>query len=57
MGWDGPFHWLGEHLAEMRGRKHAIPDFDGPRPSAAKTLRGGVVAPARARAAVRDLMA
>ena len=57
MGWDGPFHWLGEHLAEMQGRQHAVPDFDGPRPSAAKRLRGGVVAPARARAAVRDLMA
>ena len=55
-GWLGPFTWLGEHLTEMAGRPHALPDFEGPVPSRAQTLRGGVLAPTRARDALQDLM-
>jgi hypothetical protein len=56
-GWLGPFTWLAEHLAEMAGRKHAIPDFDGPKPSQAVSLRKGVLNQGRAREALRDLCA
>ena len=55
-GFLGPFTWLAEHLAEMRGRKHAVPDFDGRQVDGATALRPGVISPERARAAFKRLM-
>jgi hypothetical protein len=56
-GWLGPFAWLEEHIAELAGRKHALPDYEGSKPSTASTLRKGVLSKARARAALQDLCA
>ena len=54
-GFLGPLSWLGSHLAEMSDRKHAVPDFDGRSLASALRLRSGVISPARARAAFREL--
>ena len=55
-GFLGAFTWLSEHLAEMQGRRHAVPDFDGARVDRAAALREGVISPERARSAFRRLM-
>ena len=56
-GWLGDFGWLDEHLQEMRGRRHAIPDFNGGKVATSKRLRDGVIAPAKARKTLGQLMA
>ena len=56
-GWLGPFAWLTEHLAEMRGRPHAIPDYAGGQVAASTSLRPGIIAPAKARRTLGQLMA
>ena len=56
-GWLGPFAWLTEHIAEMRGRKHAIPDFVGGQVATSCSLSPGIIAPAKARRTLGQLMA
>ena len=56
-GWLGPFTWLREHLEEMTGRRHAIPNFDGGQVARATKLRAGVIAPDKARKTLGQLMA
>lgn len=55
-GWLGPFEWLSEHLAEMAGRSHAIPEFEGGQVATSSALRRGVIAPTKARKVLGQLM-
>lgn len=61
-GWLGPFYWLREHLAEMAGRNHAIPDWvcrPGAKSSVAcaVSLAPGVISPTKCRSTVQQLLA
>ena len=60
-GWLGPFEWLGEHLREMHGRGHAVPDYKSRpagKPSAPGTaILEGVCSPDHARKALKDMCA
>ena len=56
-GWLGPIGWLEEHLAEISGRGHAVPDFAASygRVSRATELREGVCCQSKARQAFKDV--
>ena len=56
-GFLGPWPWVAEHLAEMEGRAHAIPDFDATVPSSARGLRAGVLPQRKGLAALADVCA
>lgn len=60
-GWLGPFDWVLEHLDDLEGRAHAVPDYwssPAGQPSRPGTvLREGVASPDRARSALRDILA
>ena len=60
-GYLGPYRWLGQHLEEMRGRRHALPAFESARgfagmPSHGSRLLGGVMPKQYGVRALRDLM-
>ena len=58
-GFLGDWLWLPEHLAELAGREHAIPAFDGGRagrPSEATRLVPGVIPQAHMLKAFRDVL-
>jgi len=61
LGWLGPLWWLSDHVAEMAGRGHAVPDYSSRpagRPSApGARLEPGVCGAQRARDAFRDIAA
>ena len=59
-GWLGPIRWVAEHLLDLEGREHAMPDYyskpAGTPSSPGTVLLSGVASPDRARSALRDIL-
>ena len=58
-GYLGPFEWLGEHLAEIKGWKYCLPAFESAKagcPSTATRLLPGVLPDTQVLTAFRDIL-